>query len=154
METWFFFIIATFCIYVLLKYVLRIIVPNRKLDDDNKLPPGTRRLPVIGNLWLLLRSSGDIEPILRDLRDKKGPVITFWMRSRPFIFISSHSLAHKVLIQNGAIFSDRPTATNILSPLLLMARYGGSYVSTSLQKFFTLQELSLTPLLGDGSWRY
>ncbi|KAG9158101.1 hypothetical protein Leryth_000257 [Lithospermum erythrorhizon] len=110
METWF-FIIATICICVFLKSVLNILVPSRKLDDS-KLPPGSLRLPVVGNLWLLYKrkSFSGIEPILRDIKNKKGPIITFWMRSRPFIFISNHSLAHKALVQNGAVFSDRPKA--------------------------------------------
>ncbi|GAA0157454.1 oxygenase [Lithospermum erythrorhizon] len=110
MESWF-FIIATICICVFLKSVLNILVPSRKLDDS-KLPPGSLRLPVVGNLWLLYnrKSFSGIEPILRDIKNKKGPIITFWMRSRPFIFISNHSLAHKALVQNGAVFSDRPKA--------------------------------------------
>ncbi|KAL6531116.1 hypothetical protein OROHE_014185 [Orobanche hederae] len=107
MDTWF-LIIATFCICAFLKFVLKFTNNNLR---RRHLPPGSRRLPVIGDLWLLRKSFSDIELILRDLKDKHGPIITFWIRSsRPAIFICSHSLAHKALVQNGAIFSDRPEA--------------------------------------------
>ncbi|KAL7189527.1 hypothetical protein ACSBR1_039221 [Camellia fascicularis] len=47
---------------------------------------------------------------LRDLRGKYGPIITVRIGHRPAIFVSSHSIAHRALIQNGAHFSDRPKA--------------------------------------------
>ncbi|KAL7189533.1 hypothetical protein ACSBR1_039227 [Camellia fascicularis] len=55
-------------------------------------------------------SFSDIEQIVRDLRGKYGPIITLWIGHRPAIFVSSHSIAHHALIQNGAHFSDRPKA--------------------------------------------
>ncbi|KAL7168169.1 hypothetical protein ACSBR2_038583 [Camellia fascicularis] len=51
-----------------------------------------------------------IEQGLRDLRGKYGPIITLRIGHRPAIFVSSHSIAHHALIQNGAHFSDRPKA--------------------------------------------
>ncbi|KAL7168172.1 hypothetical protein ACSBR2_038586 [Camellia fascicularis] len=55
-------------------------------------------------------SLSDIEQIVRDLRGKYGPIITLRIGHRPAIFVSSHSIAHHALIQNGAHFSDRPKA--------------------------------------------
>ncbi|KAM7463536.1 hypothetical protein LguiA_031657 [Lonicera macranthoides] len=72
------------------------------------LPPGPLTYPVIGKLLWLTKSFGQIEPILRDFKLKYGPLICLKIGSRPSIFISSHSLAHRTLVQNGAVFSDRP----------------------------------------------
>ncbi|KAL6320491.1 hypothetical protein AAG906_007570 [Vitis piasezkii] len=39
-----------------------------------------------------------------------GPILTLRIGSRPAIFISENSLAHQALVQNGAVFADRPAA--------------------------------------------
>ncbi|GAA0149158.1 oxygenase [Lithospermum erythrorhizon] len=111
METWF-LVICTLCVCALLKSLINILVPHRKINE-NKLPPSGPKVPLIGNLWLLRKSFSDIELILRDLKNKKGPIFTFWFSSNPAIFISSHSLAHKALVQNGSVFSNRPKAPPI-----------------------------------------
>nr|GEX37942.1 cytochrome P450 89A2-like [Tanacetum cinerariifolium] len=43
-----------------------------------------------------------------NLKTKYGPLVTLSIGSRPSIFVGSHSLAHQILIQKGAVFSDRP----------------------------------------------
>lgn len=48
--------------------------------------------------------------ILRTLHRKFGPVITVKIGSTPTIFIADRSLAYQALIQNGAVFADRPPA--------------------------------------------
>ncbi|KAL6959173.1 unspecific monooxygenase [Sarracenia purpurea var. burkii] len=118
MEIWF-LIVVSLCISALLKSLFNVIlVPSS--SSGKKLPPGPTAVPVIGNLlWLRHRSLSNLEPILRDLRAKYGPIITLriWSR-RPTIFVSSHNIAHQALVQNGAVFSDRPKAlatNNILN---------------------------------------
>ncbi|KAL7003836.1 unspecific monooxygenase [Sarracenia purpurea var. burkii] len=110
MEIWF-LIVVSLCISALLKSLFNVIlVPSS--SSGKKLPPGPTAVPVIGNLlWLRHRSLSNLEPILRDLRAKYGPIITLriWSR-RPTIFVSSHNIAHQALVQNGAVFSDRPKA--------------------------------------------
>lgn len=39
---------------------------------------------------------------------KFGPIVSLWIGFRPAIFIADHSLAHQALIQNGAVFANRP----------------------------------------------
>ncbi|KAK9749822.1 hypothetical protein RND81_02G153000 [Saponaria officinalis] len=75
-----------------------------------KLPPGPKNLPIISTVLWLRKSTTELEAALRTLRPKFGPIITIRMASRPFIFICSRSLAHEALVQNGAIFADRPKA--------------------------------------------
>lgn len=101
METWF-LIIVTAC----LAFLLRAII---SLRPKYQLPPGPQGVPIISSLqWLRKISSPEFEPTLRSLYSKFGPIITLDLGSRPFIFISSHALAHQTLVQNGAIFADRP----------------------------------------------
>ncbi|PPD97455.1 hypothetical protein GOBAR_DD05521 [Gossypium barbadense] len=42
------------------------------------------------------------------LHAKLGPIITLHFGSRPAIFIADRFLSHQALVQNGAIFADRP----------------------------------------------
>ncbi|KAL7003837.1 unspecific monooxygenase [Sarracenia purpurea var. burkii] len=110
MEIWF-LIVVSLCISALLKSLFNLIhTPSS--SSEKKLPPGPTSVPVIGNLlWLRPRSFVNFESVLRDLRAKYGPIITLRIGSRrPTIFVSSHSLAHQALVQNGAVFSDRPKA--------------------------------------------
>ncbi|XP_028780620.1 cytochrome P450 89A2-like [Neltuma alba] len=71
-------------------------------------PPGPPRVPLIGSLRFLRKPFSELEPILRNLHAKYGPIISLPVGSRSAIFISNRSLAHQALIQNAAVFSDRP----------------------------------------------
>lgn len=103
METWF-LIIVTACLGALLKAFL-------SLKPQTKLPPGPGGVPIINSIKWLGASSTDVESYLRSLRQKFGPIITIHMNTRPAIFVSSHTIAHQALVQNGAIFADRPKPT-------------------------------------------
>ncbi|RWR87827.1 cytochrome P450 89A2 [Cinnamomum micranthum f. kanehirae] len=70
-----------------------------------KLPPGP---PLLSNFQWLTKSIFDLEPILRQLRSKYGPIFTIRRGPRTHIYISDHSLAHKALVEKGSVFSDRP----------------------------------------------
>ncbi|XP_055827296.1 cytochrome P450 89A2-like [Solanum dulcamara] len=106
MEIWF-IIVVTLCIAFLLKSLFTIIIyPNSK----KKLPPGPYSFPVISSLLWAKRSFADLEPILRNLKAKYGPLITLNIGSRSAIFVATHSLAYQALVQQGSVFSDRPRA--------------------------------------------
>ncbi|KDP39557.1 hypothetical protein JCGZ_02577 [Jatropha curcas] len=108
METWF-FVIITISISALLKAIFEVFFPRIK---SASLPPGPVNFPIIGNI-LWLRSIAALEPIIRSLHNKLGPIITLHIGSRPAIFIADRSLAYQALIQNGAVFADRPKADAI-----------------------------------------
>ncbi|EEF42493.1 cytochrome P450 89A2 [Ricinus communis] len=78
-----------------------------------RLPPGPPTVPILGNLLWLLKFSknfSSIEPLLRQLRAKYGPVVTLYLGSRPSIFITTHEAAHRALVQTGSLFASRPPA--------------------------------------------
>ncbi|XP_028055252.1 cytochrome P450 89A2-like [Camellia sinensis] len=109
MDTWF-IIVTTLCISALIKSLFNLILSPSSSSSNKNLPPGPATVPVIGNFLWLRKSFSEIEQGLRDLRGKYGPIITLRIGHRPAIFVSSHSIAHHALIQNGAHFSDRPKA--------------------------------------------
>ncbi|XP_062119643.1 cytochrome P450 89A2-like [Humulus lupulus] len=74
------------------------------------LPPGPFTIPLIGNIVFLGKSFIDLEPILRNLHAKYGPVVSLCIGSRRTVFIADRHLAHEALIHNGAVFADRPPA--------------------------------------------
>ncbi|KAI7988532.1 Cytochrome P450 89A2 [Camellia lanceoleosa] len=109
METWF-IIVTTLCISAPIKSLFNLILSPSSSSSYKNLPPGPATVPVIGNFLWLRKSFSEIEQGLRDLWGKYGPIITLRIGHRPAIFVSSHSIAHHALIQNGAHFSDRPKA--------------------------------------------
>ncbi|KAL4378925.1 hypothetical protein GQ457_02G028590 [Hibiscus cannabinus] len=107
METWF-FILLTISISLILKAIFSFFSPSKNLTHT--LPPGPSTFPVIGNIFFLPKSSFQIEPILRNLHQKHGSMISLFVGSRPTIFVFDRTLAHQALVQSGALFSDRPKA--------------------------------------------
>ncbi|KAI3932998.1 hypothetical protein MKW98_029231 [Papaver atlanticum] len=78
------------------------------LKTPTKLPPGPISIPIITNFQWLKKSFADFEPTVRNLKTKYGPIITLSIDHRKSVFITTSSLAHKALIQNGAVFATRP----------------------------------------------
>ncbi|XP_059667448.1 cytochrome P450 89A2-like [Cornus florida] len=109
METWF-IIVVSLCISALIKSFFNLLFSLSSSYNKKKLPPGPFIFPIIGKFLWLRKSFSEIEPVLKDLRQKYGPIITLHIGSRPVILVGNHSLAHKALVQNGAVFSDRPKA--------------------------------------------
>ncbi|KAJ6419484.1 hypothetical protein OIU84_029566 [Salix udensis] len=55
-------------------------------------------------------SAFKVEPILRSLHAKFGPMVTLRMGTRTAIFVADRTLAHEALIQSSAVYADRPPA--------------------------------------------
>uniref|UniRef100_A0A1W7HBT9 Cytochrome P450 n=1 Tax=Scoparia dulcis TaxID=107240 RepID=A0A1W7HBT9_SCODU len=107
-EAWF-IIVVSLCISALVRAILSCISrSSRGVGTGDLLPPGPQSIPLIGNLIWLRQPLSELEFVLRRLKTRYGPIITMRIGRRPFIFIGSHSLAHRALVQKGANFSDRP----------------------------------------------
>ncbi|XP_062224364.1 cytochrome P450 89A2-like [Phragmites australis] len=77
---------------------------NSKKD---RLPPGPPALLFLAKFLALRRSIFDLGPLLRDLHARHGPVISLRLAST-LVFVADRRLAHRVLVQGGATFADRP----------------------------------------------
>jgi hypothetical protein len=109
MEAWF-LILISLCISVLLN---RLIVA-KKSSKTQQLPPGPFTIPILGSILWLRKSSFELESInIRNLHARYGPMVTLRIGKRPAIFVASRDLAHKALVQNVAVFTDRPSALPI-----------------------------------------
>ncbi|KAJ4979328.1 hypothetical protein NE237_010108 [Protea cynaroides] len=108
MESWL-ILILSLCLCAALKPLINLVFHNKSNRTKFSLPPGPPKVPIIGSfLWLRSSSFSRIESILCNLRHKYGPIITLYIGSEPSIFITSNIHAHQALIENGAIFADRP----------------------------------------------
>ncbi|KAK1425453.1 hypothetical protein QVD17_20805 [Tagetes erecta] len=116
METWF-IIIVSLCIIALIKPLLF------HHNHRKNLPPGPSFLS--STIILLTNSLSQLEPILKSLISKYGPLITLQIASRLSIFVSNHSLAHQILIQKGAVVSDRPRTLAVRN--ISSASYGPTW---------------------------
>ncbi|XXG76515.1 hypothetical protein AAC387_Pa08g0852 [Persea americana] len=96
---WVIFISLFLCLGVA---ILTLLTTHNK---RRKLPPGP---PILFSLKWLNKSSFDLDPVLRQLRPKYGPIFSVRQGSSTNIYISDHSLAHKALVEKGSVFSDRP----------------------------------------------
>ncbi|XP_050253269.1 cytochrome P450 89A2-like isoform X2 [Quercus robur] len=103
MEVWF-IIIISLCISALLKSLLF----NKVSENHSKIPPGPLHIPILSNFLWLRKPFIELELTLRKLHAKYGPIITIYIGFNPAIFVANRSLAHKALIQNSAVFADRP----------------------------------------------
>ncbi|KAK7315125.1 hypothetical protein VNO77_33657 [Canavalia gladiata] len=105
MGLWF-YLLASMCLYVFIQALINVV-------NNKKLPPSPPTIPILGNIFWLLKSSknfSDLEPLLRSLRSKFGNIVTIHIGSTPSIFITSHEAAHRALVKNGTVFAGRPLA--------------------------------------------
>ncbi|KAK9928282.1 hypothetical protein M0R45_025425 [Rubus argutus] len=113
MEFWF-LLLASICLYFSCVSLLHIL-------SNKKLPPSPPTLPILGNIYWLLKSSknfADIEPVIHHLRSQYGPIVTLHIGSRPSIFFTTHEAAHRALVKNGTVFAGRPPALETTRVLL------------------------------------
>ncbi|KAI3840870.1 hypothetical protein MKX03_009998 [Papaver bracteatum] len=140
MESIWLIIIITLTFCATLKALFNLLqAPNKKY------PPGPVSIPILTSFQWLRKSFADLEPTLRNLKTKYGPIITLSIGHRKSIFITTSSLAHQALIQNGAVFADRPPAPAV-SKILSSNQHninGASYgpLWRLLRKNLTLQIL-------------
>ncbi|KAL5996118.1 hypothetical protein ACLOJK_026191 [Asimina triloba] len=107
MELWMLILLSLF-----LSFALKFLFFQTQ-KSKKSLPPGPPTLPIIAKFVRLRKSQFDVQPLLRQLRRKYGPIFTIYIGTRPTIFIADRSLAHEALVQKGSVFSDRPPPTEI-----------------------------------------
>jgi len=75
--------------------------------SSKKRPPGPRNLPLVGSLFLFLKSHPHV--VLRDLATKYGPVIFLRMGQIDTVVVSSPEMAQEVLQKKDISFASRPS---------------------------------------------
>ncbi|PON47890.1 Cytochrome P [Parasponia andersonii] len=100
-----------------------------------KLPPGTRALPVIGNLHMLptLPHQG-----LRNMALKYGPIMSLWLGQVVTVFVSSPEAAELFLKRHDVVFAARPRGQ--ASDYLLYGTKGMSFTELRTEAVVSLVE--------------
>ncbi|KAM7254821.1 hypothetical protein ACFE04_020062 [Oxalis oulophora] len=139
-------IILLFFLFIIL-FTFFFATSRRSVHKNvQKLPPGPRPLPIIGNLHLL----GTLpHRSLYTLSKKYGPIMSLKLGQVPTIIVSSPQAAELFLKTHDIVFASRP----IIQASVIMS-YGsksmaftpyGSYWR-SIRKFCTMQFLSLSKM--------
>ncbi|KAK1567149.1 hypothetical protein Q3G72_008673 [Acer saccharum] len=113
-----------------------------KTRTTAKLPPSPRRIPIIGHMHLL----GPIpHQAFHKLSTRYGPLVYFFIGSKPCVLASSPEMAKEILKTNETNFLNRPKVAN-----LHYLTYGSSDFATVPYgphwKF--MKKLCMTELLG------
>lgn len=92
--------------FLALAYLLKLLLARKLQTKKNKrLPPGPKRLPIIGNLHLLGKLP---HRDLHELANKHGPIMYMRLGSVPAIIVSSPQAAELVLKTHDLVFASRP----------------------------------------------
>ncbi|XP_025812250.1 cytochrome P450 77A3 [Panicum hallii] len=79
-----------------------------KTGGVDGLPPGPPGWPVVGNLFQVILQRRPFMYVVRDLREKYGPIFTMRMGQRTLIVVTSADLIHEALVKQGPMFASRP----------------------------------------------
>lgn len=95
-----------FSTFLLLMSISIHVWKQRRLRRGLPLPPGPKRLPILGNVFDL----NVFEPWLTytDWAKKYGDVVYSTILGYEFVIISSEELAHTLLEKRSGVYSDRP----------------------------------------------
>ncbi|GAV76525.1 p450 domain-containing protein [Cephalotus follicularis] len=112
-QYYYFAFFFTFIFFIFM--VVKIVREPRTKNSTPKLPPGPRKVPVIGNIHQLLGSLP--HHTLRDLAKKYGPLMHLQVGEVSTVVVSSSEMAEKVMKNHGIVFAYKPSlmGTTIMS---------------------------------------
>ncbi|KAJ0771529.1 putative cytochrome P450 [Helianthus annuus] len=99
-------LLTTALVLFMLCMFLHPLRSNRSSITAPKLPPNPPNLPIIGNLHKLIGKPR--HQALWQLSKEYGPVMLFYIGSKPYLIISSPAMAKQVLKTQDHIFCSRP----------------------------------------------
>ncbi|KAH6803986.1 hypothetical protein C2S51_032233 [Perilla frutescens var. frutescens] len=92
----------------LLSSFIFIFILSKMSKPKLNLPPGPRKLPLIGNLHLL-GGSDPLYRVLKDLANKYGPLMHLQLGEVSCLIVSSPETAEKFMKTHDTIFANRPS---------------------------------------------
>ena len=115
-QTWF-LVIALF-LFLLLNRLAKYLKP--KPNAGHKLPPGPKKLPLVGNMHQLAAAGPLPHRALRELAHKYGPLMHLQLGEISAVVVSSPNMAKEITKTHDVAFVQRP---QIISAQILS--YGG-----------------------------
>nr|GMD67103.1 cytochrome P450 71A9-like [Ipomoea batatas] len=99
---------AALITFVLLFLLRKIFVIKKKVRsaESKKLPPGPKKLPIIGNLHQIAGKS--LHHSLHQLSQQYGEIMSLLLGSVPTLVVSSADAAREIFREHDLVFSGRP----------------------------------------------
>ncbi|KAK9096920.1 hypothetical protein Sjap_022417 [Stephania japonica] len=101
----------------LLGWLMKLMDRN-SAKQQQQLPPGPPKIPLIGNLYQLNKGGELLHVVLAKMAQEYGTIMTVWFGGlQPSIVVSDYDLVWKVLVTKASDFSARklPDLTRIIS---------------------------------------
>ncbi|WJX56195.1 hypothetical protein P8452_41875 [Trifolium repens] len=143
MEAQISFVLIPFSVFILLHWLVTKYYKSKTIAY--KLPPGPRKLPLIGNLHQLALAGNLPHHSLKKLSQKYGPLMHLKLGENNVVVVSSSNLAKEVMKTHDVVFANRPhiVTSEILcygSKDILFSPYGDYW--RQMRKICVLEILS------------
>ncbi|KAL8131261.1 cytochrome P450 CYP71D313-like [Apium graveolens] len=86
-------------------FIFVFLISEKTIKSSRKLPPGPRKLPIIGNI---LQLAGDVQHrVLTDLSKKYGPFMHLQLAEVQVLVVSSSAIAKEIMKTHDLAFANR-----------------------------------------------
>ena len=79
---------------------------GKRVEQQLNLPPSPYRLPILGNVYHVIRQKMPIHMVFHKLANRYGSMFTFWIGKAPMVIVNDFACAKEVLYNKQ--FAGRP----------------------------------------------